>query len=107
MWPVLKFVGACAVAVVVASSGNAEDGDRPDNIRPWVQPAPSRGLDHRQADMERARAATRARRADHEASQYRSDLAGTRFRLERENRSDRRSFDRLQRLRREEQRLSR
>lgn len=87
----------------------AEDDNRPDNIRPWVPPATAqpRSFDSRQTDIDRARSSARARRTDHEATQYRSDLAGTRFRLERENRSDRRSFDRLQRLRREENRIGR
>ena len=49
----------------------------------------------------------RARRDEHATFQYRSDIAGARQRLERENRSDRRSFDRLQRLRREENRVRR
>lgn len=59
----------------------------------------------RQSYVERTRDLSRSRRADHEFTQYRSDIAGVRHRLERQNRADRRSFDRLQRLRREEFRL--
>ena len=85
--------------------------DRPDNIRPWVPPAGvrSRGLEdsQRRSYYDRTRSSSRARRNDHETAQYRSDIAGARQRLERENLSDRRSFDRLQRLRREEARLGR
>ena len=96
------------VAVCIGGPAAAADADRPDNIRPWAAPAPRAGAsDARRADIERARAVSQARRAAHGAAQYRSDLAGTRFRLERENRADRRSFDRLQRLRREEHRLRR
>ena len=55
----------------------------------------------------RSAQSARALQRDHAAFQYRSDLAGMRQRLEREYRSDRRSFDRLQRLRREESRMRR
>ena len=100
-------IGLFAGGAALVGVAQADDGDRPDKIQPWVAPPAARSFDHRQADRERARAVARARRADHAATQYRFDLAGPRFRLERENRADRRSFDRLQRLRREERRLSR
>lgn len=106
-----RWIAVLIVPVLLASPlavGQATD-DGPDNIRPWVpslRPAAPRAVDGpRQSYVDRTRDASRSRRADHEATQYRSDIAGVRHRLERQNASDRRSFDRLQRLRREEFRL--
>ena len=131
-------------AVLLAQSAFADD--RPDPVKPWVQPSENRarimqGLgsveprayEDRSADraqpvevrrntqrpilstapsvgrtyQDRSATSVRIRRGDHAAFQYRSSISGTRQRLERENRSDRRSFDRLQTLRREESRMRR
>ncbi len=106
-----RWLAALIIPVLLASPAAvawaADDG--PDNVRPWVpsvQPAARRAVAApRQSYFDRTRDASRSRRADHEATQYRSDIAGVRHRLERQNGADRRSFDRLQRLRREEFRL--
>ena len=68
---------------------------------PPRSPAPSVGRPF----QDRSGNSIRRLRNQHRTTQYRSDLTGARQRLERENRSDRRSFDRLQRLRREESRV--
>lgn len=121
--------------------------DRPDRVRPWIEPPPNRerileGLtspvaprsyEDRSAGrplptevrrnttrtprgiapsvgrsyQDRSGTPDRLARDRHAATQYRSDITGARERLEQENRSDRRSFDRLQRLRREETRMRR
>lgn len=106
-----RWIAALIIPALLAGSLAAAQAadDRPDNIRPWVSPphpAVRNSVDApRQSYVERTRDLSRNRRADHEVSQYRSDISGVRHRLERQNRADRRSFDRLQRLRREEFRL--
>lgn len=117
----------------MAPGAKAED-DRPLNLKPWVlavaSDQPTRlkvlrglGIDEQlppfenrsslrprpRADISfqnRSRPPGRlSRRDDHAAFQYRSRLNGDIWRLEHERRSDRRSFDRLQRSRHEERRI--
>ena len=117
---------------MAAATGTVRAEDRPEIIKPWIAPEGTRarvlrGLEDRPAprqfeDRSSLRQAPfvarpyqdrsaglgrRQLRQGHRATQYRSDLKAARGRLEQEQRSDRRGFDRLQRLRREESRLRR
>jgi hypothetical protein len=125
----------CALTAALMTPGAKADDDRPLNLKPWVLAVPDqptrlkvlRGLDIEERGppfenrsslrrwpassvsfQNRSRPRGRlSRRDDHAAFQYRSQLQGGIRRLEFERRSDRRSFDRLQRSRREDSRIRR